>query len=315
MFLGTHDAIASNDGERLYDVGRGIELCAETFGDRADPPVLLIMGLGMQMVHWPPPLIGALVERGLFVIRFDNRDRGRSTHVKLPPPTRMRLLTRRFGAEQYTLEDMALDTAGLLDALELDSAHVVGVSMGGMIAQTLAATRPQRVRSLVSIMSTTGSRRAGQPKPHILPLLLKPAPRERDAFVAHQLAILTAIGAPGDMLDTPEGRAFVADTHDRDPDVRGTGRQLAAILASGDRTKRLRDVTAPTLVIHGDSDPLVTPSGGKATAKAIPGARLMMVPGMGHGLPERLWPQLVEAIAAHVRAAERSRAAATAPRS
>ena len=306
-------AIASNDGERLYDVGRGIELCAETFGDRADPPVLLIMGLGMQMVHWPLPLIAALVERGLYVVRFDNRDRGRSTHMSTPPPSRTRLLTRRFGSEQYTLADMARDTAGLLDALELDSVHAVGVSMGGMIAQTLAATWPRRVRSLVSIMSTTGSRRAGQPKPHVLPLLLKPAPRERDAFVVHQLAILTAIGAPGDVLDTPEGRAFVADTHDRDPDVRGTGRQLAAILASGDRTKQLRGIAAPTLVVHGDSDPLISPSGGRATAKAIPGARLTIVPGMGHDLPLENWPEVIGSIVHHVRAAEAERAQRVTP--
>jgi pimeloyl-ACP methyl ester carboxylesterase len=303
------DAIASNDGERLVDVGRGIELCCETFGDPSDPPLVLVMGLGMQMVHWPLPLIAQLVERGHHVVRFDNRDRGRSTHVKIPPPSRMRLLTRRFGPDQYTLEDMALDTVGLLDALELDSAHLAGVSMGGMIAQTVAATRPRRVRSLTSIMSTTGSRRAGQPKPHILPALLKPAPRERAAYVEHMLAVLTAIGAPGDVLDTPEGRAYLAHTHERDPDVRGTGRQLAAILASGDRTKQLGDITAPTLVIHGDKDPLITPSGGRATAKAIPNARLLLVPGMGHGLPERLWPQLVDAIAAHVTAAERTRAA------
>jgi pimeloyl-ACP methyl ester carboxylesterase len=221
----------------------------------------------------------------------------------------MRLFTRRFGADQYTLEDMALDTAGLLDALELDSAHLAGVSMGGMIAQTLAADRPERVRSLVSIMSTTGSRRAGQPRPHIYPVLLRPAPREREAYVEHMLGVLTAIGAPGDVLDTPEGRAYLAHTHDRDPDVRGTGRQLAAILASGDRTRRLRSVTAPTLVIHGDADPLITPSGGRATARAIPGARLMLLPGMGHGLPERVWPQLVDAIAEHVAAAERACAA------
>jgi pimeloyl-ACP methyl ester carboxylesterase len=297
--------IASDENERMVDVGRGIELCCETFGDRADPPLLLVMGLGMQMLHWPPGLIARLVERGHYVVRFDNRDRGRSTHVKIPPPSRLRLLTRRFGPDQYTLEDMALDTVGLLDALELDSAHLVGVSMGGMIAQTVAAARPRRVRSLTSIMSTTGSRRAGQPKPHILPALLKPAPREREAYVEHMLGLLTAIGAPGDVLDTPEGRAFVGHTHDRDPDVRGTGRQLAAILASGDRTKRLGAIAAPTLVIHGDSDPLITPSGGRATARAIPGARLMLVPGMGHGLPERLWPQLVDAIAEHVAAAER----------
>jgi pimeloyl-ACP methyl ester carboxylesterase len=308
-----HDAIASNEGERLVDVGRGIELCCETFGERSDPPLLLVMGLGMQMVHWPLALIARLVERGLFVVRFDNRDRGRSTHVSAPPPTRTRLTTRRFGADQYTLEDMALDTVGLFDALALDSAHLVGVSMGGMIAQALAAARPQRVRSLVSIMSTTGSRRAGQPKARILPLLLRPAPRERAAFVEHQLAILGAIGAPGDVLDTPEGRAFVADTHDRDPDVRSTGRQLAAILASGDRTKALERIVAPTLVIHGDADPLITPSGGRATARAIRGARLLLVPGMGHGLPERLWPQLVDAIVGHVADAERARAAVQAP--
>ena len=301
--------IASNEGERMVDVGRGIELCCETFGDRSDPPLLLTMGLGMQMVHWQLGLVAMLVERGHYVVRFDNRDRGRSTHVAIAPPTPTRLLTRRFGPEQYALEDMARDTVGLLDALELDSAHLVGVSMGGMIAQTVAASWPRRARSLVSIMSTTGSRIAGQPRPHVYPLLLKPAPRERAAFVEHMLGLLAAIGAPGDVLDTPEGRAFLADTHDRDPDVRGTGRQLAAILASGNRTRRLHAIRAPTLVIHGDRDPLITLSGGRATAKAIPGARLMVVPGMGHGLPERLWPLLVDAIAEHAAGAERSRAA------
>jgi pimeloyl-ACP methyl ester carboxylesterase len=306
------NAIASNDGERLLDVGRGIELCCETFGDPADPPIVLIMGLGMQMVHWPLPLIAQLAERGHHVVRFDNRDRGRSTHMAIRPPTPSRLITRRFGADQYTLEDMALDTVGLLDALELDSAHLVGVSMGGMIAQTVAATRPKRVRSLVSIMSTTGSRRAGQPRPHVYPLLLKPAPRDRAAYVTHMLALLTAIGAPGDVLDTPEGRAFVADSHDRDPDVRGTGRQLAAILASGNRTRRLQEITAPTLVIHGERDPLIPSSGGRATAKAIPNAKLLLVPDMGHGLPERLWPLLLDAVTEHVADAEgirRARAA------
>ena len=306
-------AIASNEGERLLDVGRGIELCCETFGDPADPPVLLIMGLGMQMVHWPLPLVAQLVERGHYVVRFDNRDRGRSTHMAFPPPTPPRLFTRRFGADQYTLDDMALDTVGLLDALELDSVHLVGVSMGGMIAQTVAATRPRRVRSLTSIMSTTGSRRVGQPRPNIYPLLLKPAPHEREAYVAHMLALLTAIGAPGDVLDTPEGRALVEDSYARDPDPRGTARQLAAILASGNRTRRLQTITAPTLVIHGEQDPLIPASGGKATAKAIPNARLLLIPQMGHGLPERLWPQLVGAVVDHVAGAERARAAAATP--
>ncbi len=301
-----------SNGEQLVDVGRGITLCCETFGDRSDPPLLLVMGLGMQMVHWQEGLIERFVDRGLFVVRFDNRDRGRSTHVAAPTPTPARLLTRRFGPQQYTLEDMARDTAGLLDALELDSVHVAGVSMGGMIAQTLAASRPRRVRSLVSIMSSTGSRRVGQPKPHVYPLLLRAAPRDRAAFVEHQLRVLTAIGAPGDVLDTPDGRAYLAGTYDRDPDARGTGRQLAAILASGDRTAALRTIGAPTLVIHGDADPLITPSGGQATARAIPGARLLLVPGMGHGLPERLWPQLVDAVAGHVEAAEATRATAAA---
>jgi len=300
----------SNDGEQLGDVGRGITLCHETYGDRSDPPVLLVMGLGMQMVHWPEPLIEQLVDRRLFVVRFDNRDRGRSTHTTVRTPTLLQLATRRFDPRQYTLDDMANDTAGLLDALELDSAHLVGVSMGGMIAQTLAATRPRKVRSLVSIMSTTGNRLVGQPRPSVYRVLMRPAPREQEAFVEHQLRVLKAIGAPGDAADTPEGHSVLAAAYERDPDARGTGRQLAAILASGDRTADLRTITAPTLVVHGDQDPLIAPSGGRATAKAIPGARLMLVPGMGHGLPERLWPQLVDAIAAHVDDAERTRATA-----
>jgi pimeloyl-ACP methyl ester carboxylesterase len=300
--------VVSNDGEQLCDVGRGITLCCEAYGDRSDPPVLLVMGLGMQMVHWPEPLIAQLVERGLFVVRFDNRDRGRSTHTTLRTPTLLQLATRRFDPQQYTLDDMARDTAGLLDALELDSAHLVGVSMGGMIAQTLAATRPRKVRSLVSIMSTTGNRRVGQPRPSVYRVLTRAAPREQEAFVEHQLRVLKAIGAPGDAADTPESRTLLAAAYERDPDARGTGRQLAAILASGDRTAELRTIAAPTLVIHGDQDPLIAPSGGEATAKAIPGGRLMIVPGMGHGLPERLWTPLVDAIAKHIDDAERTRA-------
>lgn len=294
------DTIASNDGEQLCDVGRGISLCCETFGDRADPPLVLVMGLGMQMVHWPEGFIARLVQRGLFVVRFDNRDRGRSTHASTPAPSLRNLLTRRFAPDQYTLDDMALDTVGLLDALGLDAAHLVGVSMGGMIAQTVAAAHPRRVRSLVSMMSSTGSRRVGQPRLGTYRVLLSAAPREQAAFVEHQLRVLTAIGVPGDVLDTPEGRELVAASYARDPDSRGTGRQLAAILASGDRTAALRTITAPTLVIHGEADPLITSSGGKATARAIPGARLLLVPDMGHGLPERLWPQLVDAIGEHV---------------
>jgi len=298
--------------ERLAPAN-GIEIAYQEVGDPSGEPLLLVMGLATQMLGWDEELCGMLAERGFRVVRFDNRDVGHSTMFdSAGVPSRRDLLLGRRASAAYLLSDMAADAIGLMDHLEISSAHVAGVSMGGMIGQALAIEHPERIRSLVSIMSTTGSRRAGQPKPHVLPLLLKPAPREREAFVAHMLALLSAIGAPGDVLDTPEGRSFVADTHDRDPDVRGTGRQLAAILASGDRTKRLRDITAPTLVIHGDVDPLITPSGGKATAKAIPGARLTIVPGMGHGLPERLWPQLVDAIAGHVADAERARASVAA---
>jgi pimeloyl-ACP methyl ester carboxylesterase len=297
--------IASNDGEQIVDVGRGVELCCETFGDRSDPPLVLVMGLGMQMVHWQLGLVAMLVERGHYVVRFDNRDRGRSTHMSFPPPSLSSLFARRFGSDQYSVEDMARDTVGLLDALELDSAHVVGVSMGGMIAQTVAATAPRRVRSLTSIMSTTGSRLVGQPRPRIYPLLFKPVPRERAAAVDYIVAFLSAIGVPGDTLDTAEGRAFIGESYDRDPDGRGTSRQLAAILASGNRTRSLRGITAPTLVIHGDKDPLIPCSGGRATARAIPGAHFELVRDMGHGLPERLWPRLVSAIADHVAGAER----------
>lgn len=298
------ERLTANDGEQFADVGRGITLCYETFGDRANPPLLLVMGLGMQMIHWPEGFVSRLVERGLFVVRFDNRDRGRSTHVAAPGPSLVSLATRRFSPDQYTLEDMARDALGLLDALELHAVHAAGVSMGGMIAQALAAAHPGRVRSLVSIMSSTGNRRVGQPALRAYPVLLRSAPREEAAFVEHSLQVLKTIGARGDAVDTPEGRALIAAGWARDPDARGTGRQLAAILASGDRTAALRTIAAPTLVIHGEADPLIAPSGGEATARAIPGARLLLIPGMGHGLPERLWQQLVDAIADHVEQAE-----------
>jgi pimeloyl-ACP methyl ester carboxylesterase len=301
---------ATSHGERLDDVGRGITLCSDSFGDPADPPVLLVMGLGMQLIHWPEGFVAELVERGLFVVRVDNRDRGRSTHLpQIPPPGLRALLTRRFAPGQYTLADMAQDTVGLLDALALGSVHLVGASMGGMIAQTVAASHPQRVRSLVSIMSSTGSRRSGQPALGSYRLLLSPAPRDRDGFVAHQTRVLIGIGSPGAPPE-PELPILVEQGYDRDPDPSGTGRQLAAILASGDRTAALRTISAPTLVIHGSRDRLVTPSGGRATARAIPGARMLTIPGMGHDLPRVQWPRIATAIAEHVAGAERAPAAA-----
>jgi pimeloyl-ACP methyl ester carboxylesterase len=292
--------------ERFTDVGRGITLCHESFGDPADPPILLVMGLGMQMLGWDESFCAQLADRGLFVVRFDNRDAGRSTHVRGRPPTLAQLVHHRFGPQQYRLSDMATDAAELLRRLELAPAHVAGVSMGGMIAQTLAAEHPAAVRSLTSIMSTTGSRLKGQPALAAYRHLLKRAPREREAYVEHMVTVFTAIGSPGFERDEAALRERAARAYDRNPDPRGTGRQLAAILASGNRTAQLRAITAPTLVIHGDQDPLVSPSGGRATAAAIPGARLETIEGMGHDLPQAVWPQVVDAIAAHAGAADRA---------
>ncbi|MGO9487705.1 MAG: alpha/beta fold hydrolase [Solirubrobacteraceae bacterium] len=285
--------------EQLCDVGRGITLCYETFGDPSDPPALLVMGLGTQMVAWHEDFCTGLAERGLHVVRFDNRDIGHSTHVSGAPPTVAQLLTRSRQAARYSLADMAEDAAGLLRECSLAPAHVIGASMGGMIAQTLAARHPRMVRSLVSIMSNTGSRTSGQPSLRLYSTFLRHAPAERGAAIEHMVRVFEAIGSPGPLRDLDEVRELVALSYDRDHDPEGPGRQLAAILAAGNRTSELRRITAPTLVIHGTADKLVSPSGGRATARAIPGARLLPIQGMGHDLPRALWPQLTDAISQH----------------
>jgi pimeloyl-ACP methyl ester carboxylesterase len=290
--------------EQLIDVGHDITLCYEEFGQTGDPPMLLIMGLATQMIAWPDELCHGLAERGFHVVRFDNRDIGRSTHMTAAPPTPGQLLRRRFPTVEYTLSDMADDAQGLLRALGIEPAHIVGASMGGMIAQTLAAEHPESVRSLVSIMSNTGSRRSGQASVSMWPFLLRRAPQEKDAFVEHIVGVFTAIGSPGFPRDEQRIRDLAGRSYDRGHDPAGPGRQLAAILASGDRTAQLRGITAPTLVIHGTRDRLVRKSGGRATARAIPGARLELVEGMGHDLPEALWPRLIDMIAAHAQAAQ-----------
>jgi pimeloyl-ACP methyl ester carboxylesterase len=283
--------------EQFCDVGRGVTLCYETFGERSNPTALLVMGLGTQMIAWHEDFCGELAARGLYVVRFDNRDIGRSTHMGGRPPTIAQLLTRSSRAARYTLGDMADDAAGLLAELDLAPAHVIGASMGGMIAQTLAARHPQSVRSLVSIMSNTGSRRSGQPSLRVYPIFLRHPPREREAFVAHMERLFAAIGSPGLPRDADDMRAIATASFDRDHDPEGSGRQLAAIIASGNRTAELARIAAPTLVIHGSADPLISPSGGRATARAIPGAELMMVEGMGHDLPRAAWPQVIDGIA------------------
>ena len=285
--------------EHTCDVGRGISLCYETFGDPGDPPALLIMGLGTQMIAWHEDFCRELASRGLFVVRFDNRDVGHSTHLPGAPPTIPQLLTRSRRAARYSLADMAEDAALLLRELELTPAHVIGASMGGMIAQTLAARHPLSVRSLVSIMSNTGSLRSGQPSLRVYSTFLRAAPPEREAFIEHMAGVFALIGSPPPLRDLDRVRELIGVSYDRDHDPSGPGRQLAAIIAAGNRTSELHRIVAPTLVIHGKADRLVGPSGGRATAQAIRGARLMMVDGMGHDLPQALWPELIDAIAAH----------------
>ena len=298
--------------ERFCEVGDGVTLCYETYGTDDDPPVLLIMGLGTQMIAWPEPFCRELAGRGFYVVRFDNRDVGRSTWMHGRPPTVRELLRRRIDKPPYTLSDLARDAAGLIEALDLRSVHVVGASMGGMVAQMLAVEHPELVRSLTSIMSNTGHRFSGQPSLSIYRYLLRRAPEERDAFVEHMMGLFEAIGSRELGRDFERLRATAELTFERGLNPAGTGRQLGAIISSGDRTKALGQIDVPTLVIHGTKDPMVAPSGGRATARAIRGSRLLMVDGMGHDLPDEAWPQLVQAIAGHARAAEQAPSVAAA---
>jgi pimeloyl-ACP methyl ester carboxylesterase len=226
--------------------------------------------------------------------------------VSAPPPTVSQLLRRSRAAASYTLADMAEDTARLLRELDLSPAHVIGASMGGMIAQTLAARHPEQVRSLVSIMSSTGSRLTGQPSLRMYSLMLRRAPTGRDAYIAHVERLFAAIGSPGLPREPEDVRAIAAASYDRDHDPDGQGRQLAAIIASGNRAGELRRITAPTLVVHGRADPLVAYSGGRATARLIGGAKMMSVDGMGHDMPRAVWPRLIDAIALHAERADGS---------
>jgi pimeloyl-ACP methyl ester carboxylesterase len=291
--------------ERFCDVGGGISICYETFGDPSDPTALLVMGLGTQMVAWHEDFCLGLAARGLHVVRFDNRDIGHSTHLEGSPPTIAQLLLRSSAAARYTVADMALDAAGLLRELDLAPAHVIGASMGGMIAQTLAARHPESVCSLTSIMSTTGSRFVGQPSLKIYPIFLRKTPSGREAFVQHAVNLFGRIGSSGLPTDEADIRELAERSYDRDRDRSGSGRQLAAIISSGDRTAELLRIRVPTLVIHGGSDPLISPSGGRATVRAIRGARLLMIEGMGHDLPRIVWPQLIDAILANAELAAR----------
>jgi pimeloyl-ACP methyl ester carboxylesterase len=276
----------------------GIELCYQEMGDSDGEPLLLVMGLATQMIAWDEEFCSMLAERGFRVVRFDNRDIGRSTRIGAGVPGKLDVFIGRRGAAPYLLRDMAVDTFGLMDHLGIDSGHLVGASMGGMIVQTAAIERPERVRSITSIMSTTGSRRVGHPSYRTFGLLLAKPPRGREAAIERVVKTFKTIGSPGYPFEEERVREIAGRSFDRGHSEAGIARQLHAITASGDRTPKLRELDVPALVIHGKNDVLVNPSGGRATAKAIPGARPKLVEGMGHDLPRALWPDFVEEIAA-----------------
>jgi pimeloyl-ACP methyl ester carboxylesterase len=283
--------------ERFCKVG-DVELCYEPFGDPDRPAVLLVMGLGTQMLGWNSDFCAQLADRGFYVIRYDNRDVGRSTHLSgHPAPKTREIITRRIRRPPYLLADLAADGVGLLRELEIDRAHVVGASMGGMIAQTMAAGHPDRVLSLVSIMSSTGSRWSGQPAPRILPVFLQKPADSKEAYVERIVKLFALVGSPGFERDDDELRELASTSWERGVDPAGMTRQLGAIIASGHRSADLRGIRVPTLVIHGKADRLVRPSGGRATARAIPDARLELIDGMGHDLPRGVWPRILDGIA------------------
>jgi pimeloyl-ACP methyl ester carboxylesterase len=277
-----------------------VRLCYETFGEPGDPCIVLIMGLGMQLVGWPDPFCQSLADQGRYVVRFDNRDSGRSTAMRdLPAASPLRLATRLLPRRGYRLDDLAADVVGLLDHLAVSSAHVVGASMGAMIGQTVAARWPHRVCSLVSIMGSTGSRLDGQPSPRAWPYLLRRVPQTKATFVRRLERLFRLVGSPGFPRDEAWLRQMLETSFDRGFSSEGMARQLAAVFASGNRRAELRTISAPTLVIHGTADRLIRLSGGRATARAIPGARLFTVHGLGHDLPSALHPTLVTTITNH----------------
>ena len=280
----------------------GIELEYETYGDPEQPTILLIMGLGAQLTLWPIAFVEALVARGYHVIRYDNRDVGLSTKLDAAGRPRLgRIIFQRMLRMQprvpYTLTDMAADAAGLLDALKIDKAHIVGGSMGGMIAQLFAATYPQRTLSLTSIFSSTGNPALPRAKKEAMDVLInRPKTDDIDALVAHGIRAAQVTGSPAYPVDPQLLETRVRESIERSSYPDGFARQFAAIVADGDRRARLKAITAPTVVIHGIADPLVPIEAGRDTAANIPGAKLVEIPGMGHNLPVELVPQLVEAI-------------------
>jgi pimeloyl-ACP methyl ester carboxylesterase len=298
-------------GELFASLPSGIDICYETFGDPADPAVLLIMGLGGPMGWWTPAFCEQLADRGFLVIRYDNRDTGRSTKLRQHPVSRSQVVRAFVGLPRpvrikapYSLSDLADDAIGVLDHLGIERAHLAGVSMGGMIAQTLSIEHPDRALSLTSIMSTTGRRTVGYQHPRILPVLLSSSGRTRDSYVARSVKGSKLLESPAFPSDETVSRDRAYETYDRGWTAGGVTRQMLAVLTQPDRTKALAQLDLPTVVIHGLNDPLVHRSGGRATAAAIPDAEHLEIAGMAHDLPVQLYPTYIDAI---VRTAARAR--------
>lgn len=296
--------------DAFCDVPTGVRLCYRIHGPDDGTPLLLIAGLSLQLTYWPPALIDALVRSGFRVIVFDNRDVGRSSRIPQKPPGLLRQFLRRPHRSAYDLEDMAADTIGLLDRLDIAQAHLVGMSMGGMIGQIMAARHPHRTLSLTSIFSTTGARNVGQPALSSLLMLGKPPARDREEAVRRYCQIMAHIGPRTYAASEDALRAYAAEAWDRGQQARdheGVARQLGAIFKSGDRTAEVARIRVPTLVVHGDEDPMVSPSGGVATAEAIAGAEMVTIRGMGHFIPDGVVPLLTDLVVGHAtRSAARS---------
>ncbi len=284
----------------------GIQIEYGTFGESSFPALLLIMGGGSQMIYWEPEFCELLANEGYFVIRFDNRDIGLSTKFEEAGiPDMIAAMKGEPIIPPYTLEDMADDVVGLLDALSIDKAHICGASIGGMIAQVLSYRHPERVLSLTSIMSSTGNPELPQIKPEILAEVYKPTPGEREAYIEHNVNMWRKLWSPGFPFEEQRLRSVMGESYDRSYYPQGMARQSAAVLAHGYQRASIASIKSPTLVIHGDKDPFMSIEGGKETAELIPNAKLLIIEGMGHDMPKGAWPTIIDAILNHIRQASK----------